>query len=249
MVKILFAMPEYGFDPSEVAIPWRWLKKHGVEMEFATPSGRILGPDRITVSGKGLGLFKPMLRASSEVISCFDELKVDASYQNPRSLSQVQSADFDGIILPGGHAPEMRPYLESSDLYQLIHDFFEQKKLVATICHGVVGIARTKNPNTGDSWLYDYKVTALLKSQETLATVITKPLIGNHYRTYPETVQDEVTKALQKPEQFVSGPLPMIKDSWDSKGSSLVVRDRNLITSRWPGDAHSFAKSVYEYLS
>ena len=49
------------------------------------------------------------------------------------SANEVSTLEFDGLVIPGGYAPDiMRRY---SKMVQLVKDFFEEKKLVATICH------------------------------------------------------------------------------------------------------------------
>lgn len=49
------------------------------------------------------------------------------------SADRVSSADFDGIIIPGGYAPDrMRRY---PAMVKLVKDFFEDGKVVAAICH------------------------------------------------------------------------------------------------------------------
>jgi protease I len=55
------------------------------------------------------------------------QVKVDAS------ADQVSAADFDGIVIPGGYAPDiMRRYPK---MVQLVRDFYESGKIVAAICH------------------------------------------------------------------------------------------------------------------
>ena len=55
------------------------------------------------------------------------EVKVDAS------IEQVSAADFDGMVIPGGYAPDiMRRYPK---MVQLVKDLFESGKVVAAICH------------------------------------------------------------------------------------------------------------------
>jgi protease I len=45
----------------------------------------------------------------------------------------VSAADFDGIVIPGGYAPDiMRRYPK---MVQLVRDFNEAGKVVAAICH------------------------------------------------------------------------------------------------------------------
>ena len=49
------------------------------------------------------------------------------------NADQVSAADFDGIVIPGGYAPDiMRRYPK---MVQLVKDFNEAGKVVAAICH------------------------------------------------------------------------------------------------------------------
>jgi protease I len=49
------------------------------------------------------------------------------------SADQVSAADFDGIIIPGGYAPDhMR---RCPPMVKLVKDLFEAGKVVAAICH------------------------------------------------------------------------------------------------------------------
>jgi protease I len=55
-------------------------------------------------------------------------IKSDAAYDG------VRAADFDGVIVPGGYAPDMiRRYPTAN---RFVHDVDKQGKLVAAICHG-----------------------------------------------------------------------------------------------------------------
>jgi protease I len=49
------------------------------------------------------------------------------------SATDVTAADFDGIVIPGGYAPDfMRRYPK---MVQLVKDFYDGGKIVAAICH------------------------------------------------------------------------------------------------------------------
>ena len=51
-----------------------------------------------------------------------------------KSYDQVKAADFDGVVAPGGYAPDLiRRYPAA---LKLVHDINAQGKLVAAICHG-----------------------------------------------------------------------------------------------------------------
>jgi protease I len=49
------------------------------------------------------------------------------------AADEVSAADFDGIVIPGGHAPDlMRRY---PAMVGLVREAFQQGKVVAAICH------------------------------------------------------------------------------------------------------------------
>lgn len=51
-----------------------------------------------------------------------------------KSYNEVSAADFDGVVVPGGFAPDhIRRYPAA---LQLVRDLDAQGKLVASICHG-----------------------------------------------------------------------------------------------------------------
>lgn len=57
------------------------------------------------------------------------QLDSDVAFQN------VDPSEFIGLVLPGGRAPEFLRY--DPHLIQITKHFFEQKKPVASICHGI----------------------------------------------------------------------------------------------------------------
>jgi protease I len=51
-----------------------------------------------------------------------------------KNATEVEAADFDAVIIPGGYAPDhMRRYPE---MVALVREAYEQDKIVAAICHG-----------------------------------------------------------------------------------------------------------------
>ena len=142
----------------------------------------------------------------------------------------------------------MRAYLESHRLHGLIHDAFADNKPVGAICHGVVLVARSLGAD-GSSVLHGRQTTALLQSQELLAWSLTRVWLGDYYRTYPQTVQEEVTEALATPGDFIPGPLPLRRDSPKNLASGFALRDGNYLSARWPGDAHRFAQDFCAMLA
>ncbi|MDX1709059.1 MAG: type 1 glutamine amidotransferase domain-containing protein [Desulfobacterales bacterium] len=64
------------------------------------------------------------------------DVKVDAS------IEQVTATEFDGIVIPGGYAPDiMRRYPK---MVQMVKDLFTNGKVVAAICHAGWMLASAK---------------------------------------------------------------------------------------------------------
>lgn len=111
-------------------------------------------------------------------------------------------------------------------------------------------MARSTNRETGKSVIHDYRTTALLKSQELLAYNMTRLWLQDYYLTYPGmTVEDEVRAVLADDHNFVTGPKPMFRDSADHLSRGFVVKDRNYVSARWPGDVYNISLKFAELLS
>ena len=76
---------------------------------------------------------------------------------------------------------------------------------------------------------------------ELTAWTLTRLYLGDYYRTYSMTVEDEVRTTLALPEHFIRGPISIIRDSPNNLTAGFTVRDGNYLSARWPGDAHRFS--------
>jgi protease I len=106
--KKILIVATNGFEQSELEVPRDRFKEHGAIVHIASPEkGEIRGWEK-----------KDWGRAVA-VDHTFDEVK---------------AADYDAVVLPGG---QMNPdTLRANDqALKLIRDFFDQKKIVAAICH------------------------------------------------------------------------------------------------------------------
>ena len=278
MARVLVLLPARDFDPSEAAVSWQVLVSAGHVVIFATPDGRPAAADDMMLTGQGLDpwgavpllrnlpLIGLLMRANRDARKAYAGMIADPNYRAPLRWDAVDASSFDGLLLPGGHrARGMRDYLESEILQRHVASFFEAGRPVAAICHGVLLAARSISKRTGHSVLYGYKTTALTWALERSAwTVarITRFWDPNYYRTYLEqsgqpegfmSVQQEVTRALARPEDFLDVPKTdpdyrrktsgLQRDSLEDARPAFVVRDRNYVSARWPGDAHTFAKT------
>lgn len=248
MARILMPLPSMDFDPTESAVPWRFLKQHGHEFVFATPDAKPAMADQRMIDGNGLGLLRPFFIADKNGRSAYDEMQQSSEFLSPIAYDDIDIDLIDAILLPGGHAKGMKPYLESSLLQTMIASHFEAKKPLAAICHGAVLAARSKRSD-GKSILHGFKTTALLQKQEILAWQMTRLWLGNYYRTYDQSVQTEVTAALANTNDFIEGPMPLTHDSDKNLKPGFVLRDRHYLSARWPGDAHNLANELQKMLS
>jgi len=232
-------LPDSDFDVTEVAVPWRVLTTAGHEVVFASErAGASLAADSRLLTGVIFG----RLGAEPEPKRFYDELTGAPAFLSPLAWTDLKPDEYDGLILAGGHAPGMRQYLGGSALRDKVAQFWALRRPVGAICHGVLVLARTRDPATGRSVIADRQTTCLPRYMERGAYYLTAWRLGRYYRTYPQYVQDEVTAALDDASQFHRGPLAVSRGTMTADGPAFVVEDGNYLSARWPGDAYLFAK-------
>ncbi|MGP3948946.1 type 1 glutamine amidotransferase domain-containing protein [Streptomyces sp. 7N604] len=239
-MRVLMPLPDRDFDVTEVAVPWRVLTDAGHQVVFATErAGTQPAADPRLLSGVVFG----KLGAEDEPKEFYRQLTGSSEYRDTIAWDAIEPTAFDGLILPGGHAPGMRQYLGSATLRDKVAEFWKLGRPVGAICHGVLVLARTRDPETGRSLLWDRTTTCLPKYMERSAYLLTAWKLGRYYRTYPAYVEDEVRAALAAPERFERGPWGGTKrGSAEDDTHAFVVEDRNYVSARWPGDAYLFAR-------
>jgi len=277
-------LPRTGYDPSEVAVSWKILCVAGHAIAFATPDGRPARADPIMLSGIGLDFWSRIpvlraiklvglvLRADRNARAAHRELVENAHFCAPLAYADLRSADFDALLLPGGHAQGIREYLESELLQRVVAEFFDAGKPVAAICHGVVLASRSTSSRSGKSVLHGRRTTALTWQLERSAWRLSR-YAGrwwdrDYYRTYREqpgepagywSVQAEVTRALAQSADFIDVPAAapqrfrkasgLFRDTLDDARPAFVVCDANYVSARWPGDAHALARTFAQMLA
>jgi len=247
MATILIPIPLTDFDPTETAVPWKILRAAGHRVVFATPNAQAGRADARMVTGNGLGPLAPMLRADANGRAAYAELQASAEFQQPIAYEQIDTTAVQAALLPGGHAPGMRPYLESALLQDKLVELFAADKPVGAICHGVLLAARSRH--AGRSILHGRHTTGLTKLLELSAWALTCLWLGSYYRTYPQTVEDEVSGVLARPGDFARGPLSLARDSPHNLGAGFTVCDGRYLSARWPGDAHRFGTELAQLVS
>jgi putative intracellular protease/amidase len=245
-MRVLVPLPDRDFDPTEVAVPWSELTRAGHEVVFATERGGLRPEcDQRLLTGVLFG----QLAAEPDARALYRQMSDSRELNAPIRWSDIEPSEFDGLVLPGGHAPGMRQYLSSAALRDKVAGLWALGRPVGAICHGVLVLARTTDRRTGSSVIADRSTTCLPKYMERTAYWLTAWRLGRYYRTYPAYVEDEVRAALSSPSLFVRGPVTLLRrGSATDDVPAFAVRDGNYVSARWPGDAYLFAARFAELL-
>jgi len=239
VVRVLVPLPDRDFDVTEVAVPWQVLTSAGHEVVFAAEqAGASLAADPRLLTGVVFG----QLGAEPGPRQFYRQMTGTAQFRSPLAWADLKPAEYDGMVLAGGHAPGMRQYLGSSLLRGKVAQFWALGRPVGAICHGVLVLARTRDPDTGRSVIAGRHTTCLPKYMERGGYYLTAWRLGRYYRTYPQYVQDEVTAALDSPSLFHRGPAAMARGTMTDDRPAFVVEDGSYLSARWPGDAYLFAR-------
>jgi len=225
---------------TEVAVPWRLLTRLGHVVRFATAAGGTApAADPRLLDGVIFG----KLGARPEPKAFYAEMQADPEFCSPVAWGDLSVDEYDGLILPGGHAPGMRQYLEDETLRAKVAAYWALERPLGAICHGVLVLARTRDPRSGRTLLYGRNTTCLPRYMERSAYLATAWKLGRYYRTYPLYVEQEVRRGLQDAHDFDRGPRVRSKRGTETDDRpAFVVEDGNYLSARWPGDAYLFAK-------
>jgi len=209
-----------GFWAEEFVVPHRILTEAGVAVTVATPGGLVPVPDQ--------GSLSPEANGGAEKVAGLTAYleQVKGALQAPVRLEDVDPAQFDGVLIPGGHGP-MQDLAVNPDVARILAAMLpDQSKVVASLCHGPASFLSAGNPD--GSWLFKgRKLTAFTDEEETQAG-----LAGNA----PWLLEARLRAGGA---EFSSGP------AW----GSYVVVDGNLVTGQNPGSGEAAAEAILKELS
>lgn len=228
VLNILLPLPDYDFDPTEASIPWSVCHSKGWKVTISTEHGAAAQPD----FNKLKGLLPGILTAGPRAQEAYRLMSQDASYQRPIPYSEIDPEHYHAILLPGGDAPRMRQYLESELLRSKVLLFYKLGKIIGAICHGTLVLARTVDPQTGQSIIYGHKITTVPKGLDKTAYLLDSWFTKRGYIMYSSCVEDEVRGCLKDPADLTFGP---------GIFTPYVVSDGLLVTSRTYIDAEKFS--------
>lgn len=194
-----------------------------------------------------------LLGATARAKDAYVALTQDAAFQHPAAWTAptFDLADYDVVVLPGGHDRGVRQLLDSAHVHRLLAAYFPltrrqggEGKSVVAICHGVQVLAAATyalGPSAGKSVLHDATTTALLHGMEEFIYQLTRVFLGDYYKTYGKgtpSVQQVVEGVLDDKKQFQTSFSP----------GGFVVRDEryNYLSGRFPPDAEELGRRAVE---
>ncbi|QJU60140.1 type 1 glutamine amidotransferase domain-containing protein [Sphingomonas sp. AP4-R1] len=139
-----------GFFFAEVAHPFHVLDKAGIAVEFASPAGGWTPYDAYDETD-------PSQKA-------FFESKAFRRLNRSRKLSEVDAADYDAILMPGGLGP-MVDIQRNADVQKAIVRAWTTGKLVTAVCHGPCGLLGV-DLGDGKPFVQGKKLTGFSKAEE-----------------------------------------------------------------------------------
>lgn len=203
-----------GYWAEELAVPHQLFSDAGWDITVATPNAVAPTLDKMSL-GEGAGDPKDLEKISAYLESIKSEL--DA----PKSLADVNEADYDLVFYPGGHGP-MEDLAVDSVSGALLTQRLAAGTPLALLCHAPAAILAAKNED-GTNAFAGKQVTAFSNTEE------------------ESTGLAENAKWLLESELVNAGvKYDKAAEDW----SSHVVVDGNLYTGQNPQSSEELAKRI-----
>ncbi|TDQ02445.1 MULTISPECIES: type 1 glutamine amidotransferase domain-containing protein [unclassified Leifsonia] len=208
-----------GFWAEELVVAHRDLTAAGHTITIATPGGCIptVDPGSLTVEIVGEQAKVDDFRAYLAQIS--DDLA------HPLALDSAVAADYDAVVLPGGHGP-MADLAFDAALGSLLTEADARGTLIAPFCHGPAGLLSAVDAS-GAFAFAGRRLTVFTDEEERT---------GGLRENTPWFVASTLRER---------GALVEDGDAW----TSHVVRDGNLISGQNPQSSEAVAKALVEALA
>jgi putative intracellular protease/amidase len=207
-----------GFWAEELLAPLEVFRAAGVDVTIATPGGV-----RPTVDE---GSLRPEMAGGEESAAALRRQLDDLADRlaAPARLEDVTPADYDAVVVPGGHGP-MEDLAVSPELGVLLVTMVDAGQVVGSLCHGPAGLLPAVRPD--GTWAFaGREVTGFTNEEEAQAGLADKA---------PWLLEDRMRAAGGV---FRSGP------AW----ASHVVVDGNLVTGQNPASSTESAQRIVELL-
>ncbi|MEU5563335.1 type 1 glutamine amidotransferase domain-containing protein [Micromonospora musae] len=200
-----------GFWAEEFSTPHRILTEAGVQVTIATPGGRVPVADAASLTDESE---KNYLAGLRDVLG------------SPLRLEDVDPADYDAVLVPGGHGP-MQDLAVDPDIARILQAMLsDETKAVAALCHGLAAFLPAGNEDGG--WLFR----------------------GRRMTSFTDAEEDQVGLAANAAWLLESRlrAAGAVFDSGPAFGSYVVV-DGNLITGQNPQSAAAAGEALLKAIT
>lgn len=204
-----------GFWIEEFATPYYIFKDSGAEIILASPNGGQPPIDPKSDEPENQTEATIRYKKDNELLNLMS---------NTIKLENITSVDFDGVFYPGGHGP-LWDLTTNKKSIELLEEFWDSKKPIATVCHAPSVLLNAKDEN-GNYLIKDKKVTGFSNTEEKAVQL------------------DEIVPFMLEDELKIKGGIYSKKDDW----SSYVVKDGLLITGQNPASSAAVANELLSLL-
>ena len=139
----------------ELATPYYILKDAGAEVTLASPNGGAVPLDPKSQS---------IMVATSNTKRFLKDEEAMRFLSHSVILEEINADDFDMVFLPGGHGP-LWDIDGNKTVKQLLETFNNDGKLIAAVCHGVVGLLAIQD-DTGALVIKGKQLTGFSNTEE-----------------------------------------------------------------------------------
>lgn len=215
-----------GFFLMELAKPLQKMLEAGYEVTFASPEGREPQPDP---NSETLLAFAGNFYERQRENALIERMRLENGFAKPRRFSEISDDElrrFDGVFIPGGHAP-LADLGDNPELGRILRHFHAHKKPTAAICHGPWAFLSTRSE--GNEFAYKgYRITSWSDAEEK----VMETLLRGHIDKVESTLRDagaEMVEGLQEKvggvtvdREVVSGGNPLAAATLGDKFLSML---------------------------
>ena len=220
-----------GFWWSELTHSYYEFSEKGYEVEVFSPDGGKCEADTLSDPRDPSGY------SSSDLITLgfIQSPSLMTMVEQTRSVSQLDSTQFDAIVVAGGQSP-MVTFEKATDLHRKFVEFYTSGKVACALCHGVAILRYAKLAN-GEYLAKGKTVTGFANVEEDFAdnAVWSMNLLSRDTHVMPWRIEDEMKRIGAN---YIQGGL------W--KG--FAIRDGNLITGQQNFSGRETAQLVIQAL-
>ncbi|MEC9060493.1 MAG: type 1 glutamine amidotransferase domain-containing protein [Pseudomonadota bacterium] len=229
-----------GYYLNEFGVPAKALVDAGYRLVLATPKGNAPSVDKKSVIPQYFDGDETQMREIQTFVASLDGIN------DTLSLNEViaQGLDeFEGVFIPGGHAP-LIDLANNPQVGEILSHFHNEGKPTAAICHGPIALlSGQSNPQafelalksgeqaTSENWIYEgYKMTIFSTPEEAY---------------FESTLDDAALLYYPADAMAQAGGNMEYKEMW----APNVVVDRELITGQNPFSDELLAEKLLQQLN